>query len=76
MCLLTAGNMAIILSSDSGVVCGVLPSNVLWRINLNELKLNQVILLGKILKCYVHDIILQGLKIFINLKYEIFRNYW
>ncbi|XP_061171952.1 uncharacterized protein LOC133181476 [Saccostrea echinata] len=36
------GNMAIILSSDSGVVCGVLPSNVLWRINLNDLKLNQV----------------------------------
>ncbi|XP_056022142.1 uncharacterized protein LOC125649787 [Ostrea edulis] len=36
------GNLAIVLSSDSGVVCGVLPSNVLWRINLNELKLNQV----------------------------------
>lgn len=36
------GNLAIILSSDSGTVCGVLPSNVLWRINLNELKLNEV----------------------------------
>lgn len=40
--LFTAGNLAIILSSDSGTVCGVLPSNVLWRINLNELKLNEV----------------------------------
>lgn len=40
--LFTAGNLAIILSSDSGAVCGVLPSNVLWRINLNELKLNEV----------------------------------
>lgn len=40
--LFIAGNFVIILSSDSGIVCGVFLFNVLWRINFNEFKLNEV----------------------------------
>lgn len=40
--LFIAGNLVIILSSDFGIVCGVFLFNVLWRINFNEFKLNEV----------------------------------
>lgn len=40
--LFIAGNFVIILSSDLGIVCGVFLFNVLWRINFNEFKLNEV----------------------------------